>query len=115
MGGRKYLNITQDALINQIACTKDINTATVRQVFKSAEKIIFDCLSSVAPSEELSIKLFNGIRLERKYIEKKTYSKGMFQDMDCPEHVTVKACMSKYYNGQVNQKLFHRPDSDGGD
>jgi len=34
--------------------------------------------------------------------------KGMFQNIECPEHVNVKACLSKYYNGQVNQYLFDR-------
>ena len=41
-------------------------------------------------------------------MKKKKYSKGMFQNIDCPEHVNVKACLSKYYNGQVNQCLFNR-------
>ena len=105
-GGIQYLNITQDTLINQIAANEDINTATVRQIFKSAENIIFNYLSTVSPSEEVSIKLFNGFNIKRKYIKKKNYSKGLFQNIDSPEHVNIKACLSKYYNGQVNSKLF---------
>lgn len=100
------MNITQDILIKQIADRERINEATVRRLFKSAEDIVFDCLSSTTPSEEINIKLLNGINIKRKYIEKKIYSKGMFQNIDCPEHVTVKISLSKYYNGQVNQKLF---------
>lgn len=98
--------ITQDTLIKQIADKEDIDVATVRQIFKSAENIIFDYLSSITPSEEVNIKLFNGFNIKRKYIKKKNYSKGMFQNIDCPEHVSIKACLSKYYNGQVNSKLF---------
>ncbi len=100
------MNITQDALIKQIADREKINAATVRRLFKSAEDIVFDCLSTTAPSEEVTIKLLSGINIKRKYIEKKHYSKGMFQNIDCPEHVTIKISLSKYYNGQVNQKLF---------
>ena len=100
------INITQDTLIKQIAERENINVATVRKLFQSTEDVIFGCLSSTAPSEEISIKLFNGIQIKRKYIEKKNYSKGMFQNIDCPEHVTVKISLSKYYNGQVNRKLF---------
>lgn len=100
------LNITQESLINQIADREGINTATVRQILKSAEHIVFDCLSSTAPTENVTIKLFHGFSIKRTFIRKKKYSKGMFQDIDCPEHVNVKACSSKYYNGQVNQKLF---------
>ncbi len=102
------MNVTQDVLINQIATKEDIDVATVRKILKSAENIIFDYLSSITPSEEVNIKLLNGINIKRKYIKKKKYSKGMFQNIACPDHVNVKACLSKYYNGQVNQYLFDR-------
>lgn len=100
------LNITQESLINQIADREDINAATVRQILKSAEHIVFDCLSSISPSEEVTIKLLHGFSIKRTFVGSKNYSKGMFQNIDCPEHVNVKACSSKYYNGQINQKLF---------
>ena len=100
--------ITQDTLIKRIADKEDINVATVRQIFKSAEDNIFDYLSSITPSEEVNIKLFNGFNIKRKYVKKRNYSKGMFQNIDCPEHVSIKACLSKYYNGQVNSKLFSK-------
>lgn len=93
-------------LIKQIADSEDINLATVRKIFKAAEDIIFDCLSSTIPSEEVNIKLFSGISIKRSYVEEKKYSKGMFQNINCPAHVNAKACLSKYYNGQINQKLF---------
>lgn len=102
------MNITQDVLINQIAIKEDIDVATVRKILKSVENIIFDYLSSITPSEEVNIKLLNGINIKRKYIKKKKYSKGMFQNIECPDRVNVKACLSKYYNGQVNQYLFDR-------
>lgn len=102
------MNVTQDILINQIAAKEDIDVATVRKILKSAENIIFDYLSSITPSEEVNIRLFNGLNIKRKYIKKKKYSKGMFQNINCPEHVNTKACLSKYYNGQVNQYLFDK-------
>lgn len=100
------MNISQESLINQIADSEDINAATVRQVLKSAEQIVFDCLSSIAPSEDVTIKIFHGFSIKRTFIQRKHYSRGMFQNIDCPEHVNVKACSSKYYNGQINQTLF---------
>lgn len=102
------MNVTQDFLINQIAIKEDIDVATVRKILKSAENIVFDYLSSITPSEDINIKILNGINIKRKYIKKKKYSKGMFQNIECPDHVNVKACLSKYYNGQVNQYLFDR-------
>lgn len=94
--------------MKQIADREDMNVATVRNVFKSAEKIIFDHLSSTTPSENVVIKLLNGISLERKYVGKKTYTKGMFKNVDCLEHVNIKANLSKYYNNRVNEELFMR-------
>lgn len=95
-------------MIRQIAQKEELNTATVRRIFKSAELIMADCFASAAPAEEVTIRPFQGISLRRNYVRKKTYSKGMFQNVDCPEHVTVKANLSKYYIGQLNQKLFEK-------
>lgn len=102
------MNITQDIIINKISNKEDIDVATVRKVFKTAENIVFDYLSSITPSEEINIKLFNGFNIKRKYIKNKKYCKGMFQNIDCPEHVSTKAYLSKYYNSQVNKKLFNK-------
>lgn len=102
------MNINQNTLINQIAKKENINIATVRKIFRSAENIIFDYLSSTTPSEDVSIKLFNGISIKRNYLEEKKFSKGMFRDITCPEHVNVKACISKYYNSQINHKLLNK-------
>lgn len=101
-----YLNITQDMLMREIADKEDMNIAAVRKLFKSAEDIIFEYLSSTAPSEDINIRLFNGISIKSKYVKKKNYSKGMFQNISCPEHINVKACLSRYYNKQLNQRLF---------
>ena len=46
-----HLNITQDALIKQIAEKENMNVATVRRLFQSTEDIIFHYLSSTDPSE----------------------------------------------------------------
>ena len=98
--------ITQDLLIKQIADREGINVATVREIFKTAEDIIFDYLSSITPTENVIIRPLNGLLIDRSYIDKKNYSKGMFKDIDCPEHVNVKGNISKYYQKKVNGELF---------
>ena len=100
--------ITQDNLIRQIADREDIDVATVRGIFESAESIIFDHLSSTVPSENIIIKLLNGVNVERKFIEKKRYTKGMFQNIECPDRVSVKAGFSKYYTKRVNEELNNK-------
>lgn len=98
--------ITQDDLINEISKKEDIDVATVRKIFKSAENIIFAYLSSTPPIENIVIRIFKGLSLKRKYIEKKRYSKGLFEDIDSPEHVNISGNITKYYISKVNDKLF---------
>lgn len=100
--------ITQDFLIKQIAAQENIDIKTIQNIFKSTENIIFKYLSFTVPSENIIIKLFNGINLERKYVEKKKYSKGMFQNIECMEHVNIKSSISKYYRQKINKKLFSK-------
>lgn len=102
------MNITQHMLIKQIADREDVNVSTIQKLFKTAENIIFEYLSSVSPSEEINVRLFKGINIQRIYMAEKKYSKGALQNINCPEHVNIRISSSKYYNRQINQKLFDR-------
>lgn len=99
--------ITQDTLIKQIAEKQNTDTVTVRDFLKTTEEVIFELLSSTVPYENIVIKLLNGISIERKYVEEKKYSKGLFQNIICQPHVNVKANLSKYYNKRLNERLFN--------
>ena len=94
--------------MKQISIKEDIEMATVRDIFKSAEDIIFDHLSSNTPSENIIIKLLNGVNIERIFIKKKKYSKGMFKNIECPEKIKVKASSSKYFTKKVNEELNNK-------
>lgn len=94
--------------MKQISIKEDIEMATVRDIFKSAEDIIFDHLSSTAPSENIIIKILSGFNVERTFIKKKKYNKGMFENIECPERVKVKAVSSKYYTKKVNDELYNK-------
>ncbi|MBM6685396.1 hypothetical protein H9X90_05180 [Faecalicatena contorta] len=92
--------LTQDKLIKQIAKREDINVAMVRKVFKSAEKIIFDHLSSTTPSETNIIKPFDGLSIECKYIpEKKIHT---FDDILVDEKIWAKSKITRHYNRKLN-------------
>ena len=93
--------ITQDALIKQIADKEDINVATVREIFKSAEDIIFDHLSSTTPSENTIIKLLDGLSLECNYIpEKEVHT---YDDIICKPRIWSKPKITRYYNRKLNR------------
>ena len=50
------MTITQEKIIKEIAEQEDINVATVRKVFKGAEKCIFAYLSSTTPTDNTVVK-----------------------------------------------------------
>ena len=92
--------ITQDTLIKQIADKEDINVATVRDIFKSAEDIIFDHLSSTTPSENTIIKLLDGLSLECNYVPEKEIH--TYDDIICKPRIWSKPKITRYYNRKLN-------------
>ena len=92
--------ITQDNLIKQIAEKEDINVATVREIFKSAEDIIFDHLSSTTPSENIVIKLLDGLSLECNYVPEKEIH--TYDDIVCKPKIWSKPKITRYYNRKLN-------------
>ena len=92
--------ITQDILIKQIADKEDINVATVREIFKSAEDIIFDHLSSTTPSENTIIKLLDGLSLECNYVPEKEIH--TYDDIICKPRIWSKPKITRYYNRKLN-------------
>lgn len=92
--------ITQENLVNQIATKEDIDVATVRKIFKSAESIIFDYLSSTTPSENTIIKLLDGLSMECNYIPEKEIH--TYDNILCKPRIWVKPKITRYYNRKLN-------------
>lgn len=100
--------VTQENLIKQIADNEDIDVATVRKVFKSAENCVFAFLSSATPSEHVMVKILNGLSMECKYIPQKkicTYS-----DITCAPRIWVKPKITRYYNRKLNECFGENED-----
>lgn len=94
------MTLTQENLVKQIAEKEDINVATVRKIFKSAEDIIFDYLSSTTPSENKTIKLLDGLSLECNYIPEKEIH--TYDDIVCKPRIWTKPKITRYYNRKLN-------------
>lgn len=92
--------ITQEKLVKQIANREDINVATVRKIFESAEKIIFDYLSSTTSSENMTVKLMDGLSLECNYLPEKEIH--TYDDIVCKPRIWVKPKITRYYNRKLN-------------
>lgn len=79
-----------------------MNVAAVRNVFKSAEGIVTDYLSSTTPTDSYIIKLLNGISLESKYIPEKKVNRGMFKNITSKEKIKVIGKITKHYKQKIN-------------
>jgi hypothetical protein len=99
-GGRCLLVITQKNLIKQISENENINLATVQKIFKAAENIIFDNLSSTTPSENTIIKILDGLSLECNYIPEKEIH--TYDNIVCKARVWTKPKITRYYNRKLN-------------
>ncbi len=94
------MTLTQEELIKQIAEKEDINVDTVRKIFKSAENIIFDYLSSTTPSENRIIKLMDGLSLECNHIPEKEIH--TYDNIICKPRIRAKPKITRYYNRKIN-------------
>lgn len=92
--------VTQENIIKQIADKEDINVATVRQIFKSAENFIFDYLSSTTSSENMIIKLMDGLSLECNHIPEKEIH--TYDYIVCKPRIWAKPKITRYYNRKLN-------------
>lgn len=92
--------VTQEELIRQIAGWKEQDIAAVRTIFKTAETVIFDYLSSAGPSESVTIKLLDGISLECSYVPPKVIH--TFDEIACGAKIWTKAKVTRYYNRKLN-------------
>lgn len=92
--------ITQDDIIKTISEQEDIKIATVRKVFKSAEKLIFNYLSSTTPTDNISIKILDGLSLECNYIPEKEIH--TYDVIKCDARIWTKPKITRYYNRKLN-------------
>lgn len=99
------MTLTQEDLVKQIAEKEDVNVATVRNIFKSAEDIIFDYLSSTTPSEKRIVKLLDGLSLECNYIPEKTIH--TYDDIICKPRIWTKPKITRYYNRKLNRYFYN--------
>lgn len=87
-------------LIKQIAEKEDISVLTVRNIFDSAEEIIFNHLSSTTPSENMIVKIFKGLSLECSYIPERIIN--TYERIVCAPRIWAKPKLTRYYNKKLN-------------
>lgn len=86
--------------MKQISEKENINLATVRKVFQSAEDLVFAYLSSTTPTDKTVVKILNGLSLECKYIPEKEIN--TYTNIVSKERIWVKPKITRYYNRRLN-------------
>ena len=94
------MTITQENLLQQIAGTGDVNIATVRRVFKTAEDVIFHHLSSTTSQENTIVKVIDGLSLEGSFIPEKEIH--TYDHITCKPRIRVRPKVTRYYNRKLN-------------
>lgn len=95
------MTITQEELIRQIAQKENIDAITVRSIFRSAEHLIFQHLSSATPDENVVIKVLNGLSLECNYMHEREIHR--YDDIKCSARIWTKPKITRYYNRKLNR------------
>jgi nucleoid DNA-binding protein len=62
---------TKENLIKDIAKQTNNNVLDIKNIYNTLEDMIFDILSSVNDSQDVNIRLFEGISLDGVYVPKK--------------------------------------------
>ena len=97
--------ITKDTLIKYIAKKTDKNIGDIKDVYNTLEDTIFDMLSSVDINRDISIRLFEGISLDGKYIPEKTKRNNLTGEINFVESkIKPKFNITRYYCEKLNLK-----------
>lgn len=99
--GGKYLFVNQERLLRDVSVSEGVSVSTVRNIFKSAEKIVFDYLSSTTSENPVSIKIAEGFLVEGKY-HPETKIKNYDGESIVEEKIWVKPKVTRNYNRKIN-------------
>ena len=77
--------IKKENLIRDVAKQTNNNIADVKIIYNTLESVIFDYISSVVENKDISIKLFEGISLDGKYIPEKTKKNNLTGEVNLVE------------------------------
>ena len=94
------MTVNQDTLIKKIAEKEDVNVATVRKIFKTTEELLFAYLSSTTPTEQITIKLLDGLSIECNYIPEKVIH--TYDEIVCEPRIWAKPKITRHYNRKLN-------------
>ena len=103
VGGVSYTTINKEQVIKEIAKREGIPLSTVQSLYLTLENYIFEMLSSATPTEDVDLKLFNGININcshKKEKEMKHPETG--EAFRTEDKIWAKPKITRYYNRKLN-------------
>ena len=99
------IKITKDNLIKDIAEQSNKTVTSVKDIYNTLEKTIFDILSSVDVNGDISIKLFEGISLEGINVPEKTKKNNLTGKVNLVESkIKPKFTITRSYIDKINSQ-----------
>ena len=97
--------ITKDSLIRNIAKNSKQTINNTKDFYDTLESIIFNTLSSVNESQDVCIRLFEGISLDGLYIPEKTKKNNLTGEVGLVESkIKPKFNITRSYCEKLNNK-----------
>lgn len=94
--------ITKEALIQAIARNKNLQAALVKNVICALEEQVITTLASASPTEEITLKIWNGLYIHCRYEDEKRISKGFFQNRTLHPQLRLKTEATRSFCNKVN-------------
>jgi hypothetical protein len=96
--------MTKTELYTKISNVEDIDVKTVRSIFKSAENIIFEYLSSTTPNDSKKIHIMDGLCVGSKVIPyHEKINPNTKQNIIVGEKIKVFSYFTRKYKDKVNK------------
>ena len=101
---RNYLVLHKEELVRQVAKRCHMTMADTRKFYDTFESVIFENLKNTTKSDDMVIKVFDGLKLESKYHEEKVMvHPTTHEEIVVPEKIWAKAKVSRHYNRKLNE------------
>lgn len=102
---KEKIKITKENLIKDIANQTNKPICDVKDIYNTLEKTIFDIISSVDVNGDISIRLFEGISLDGKYVPEKTKQNNLTGKVNLVESkIKPKFNITRSYCEKLNSK-----------
>lgn len=97
--------ITKENIIKMVADKSNHTIKDTKTFYDALEEVVFEQISSVDESEDIRLKLFEGITLDGKFIHEKEKKNNLTGKVNLvPSHIKPKFNITDTYCKKINNK-----------